>query len=135
MPDDEQGEQAADRPITIDQFHAVDIRVGRVTAAERNPKAKPPALVLTIDLGPELGLRTSSARITEAYTPESLIGRFILAVVNLPPRRVANIDSGCLVLGALTTHRDDQGERKGDGPVVLIGPDKHDRIHPGDRIA
>ena len=122
-------------PISVEQIHAVDIRVGRVTTAEHNPKAKPPALVLTIDLGPDLGIRTSSARITEAYSPGSLVGRFILVVVNLPTRRVANIDSECLVLGALTTIRDDQGTEKGDGPVVRIGPYKHDRVHPGDRIA
>ncbi len=112
--------------IDIDHFHSVDIRVGRVIDARPNAGARQPAYVLAIDFGPELGTRTSSAQITDAYTADGLIGRFVLAVVNLPPRRVNGVKSEVLVLGACT--------EKGGGPVVLTGPDEHDRVRPGDRI-
>lgn len=114
------------RNIDINDFHAVDIRVGIITSAHENTGAKSPAFVLTIDFGPELGTRTSSAQITHAYTPDAIIGKLILAVVNLPPRRVNGVKSEVLVLGVTT--------QKGDGPVVLIAPDEHDRVLPGDRI-
>ncbi len=83
---------------TIDTFFEVDIRVGRVVAASLNPKARKPAYRMEIDFGP-LGMRTSSAQLTALYTPEELIGRQVLAVVNFPPRRVAGVESQVLVLG------------------------------------
>lgn len=89
---------------TIDTFFAVDVRVGRITSAELNPKARKPAYRLEIDFGP-LGARTSSAQLTDLYAPDSLVGQQVLAVVNFPPRRVAGVVSQVLVLGVA----DEQG--------------------------
>ena len=114
---------------TIEDFHKLDIRAGTVLTCEPNPKATRPAYSLTIDLGDELGTKTSSAQLTEAYTPESLIGRTVLAVTNLPPRRVAGVKSEVLVLGLYSA--------RGQGPVILITPDAHapeGAIEPGDRL-
>ncbi|MBZ0171583.1 MAG: tRNA-binding protein, partial [Phycisphaerales bacterium] len=112
--------------VQIGAFHALAIHVGRVLSAEVNARASRPAYVLRIDLGDELGVRTSSAQITDTYTPGLLVGRLVLALVNIPPRRVAGVKSEALVLGVYS-----QG---GDGPVVLIGPDEHDHVRPGDRV-
>jgi len=111
---------------TIDDFAALDIRVARVERAEPNTEARHPAYVLTLDLGPKLGRRTSSAQLTGAYAPEDLAGRLVLALVNIPPRRVAGVKSECLVLGVYSD--------KGEGPVVLVGPDEHASVRPGDRL-
>lgn len=100
--------------ITTEEFDAVDIRVGEVIAAEPNEKARKPSFVLTIDFGPELGTRISSAQLTGHYTPETLRGRRVLAVVNFPPRRVAGVKSEVLVLGVPDE----------DGAVVLVTPDR-----------
>ncbi|MEO5825379.1 MAG: tRNA-binding protein [Gemmatimonadales bacterium] len=100
--------------ITMEEFDAVDIRVGEIISAEPNTKARNPAFVLTIDFGPGLGTRTSSAQLTVHYTPETLRGRRILAVVNFPPRRVAGVKSEVLVLGVPDE----------DGAVVLVAPDR-----------
>lgn len=83
---------------TIDTFFAVDVRVGRIVTATLNPKARKPAFRLELDFGP-LGARTSSAQLTDLYTPESLTGRLVLAVINFPLRRVAGVVSEVLVLG------------------------------------
>ena len=83
---------------SVETFFEVDVRVGRITAAALNPKARKPAYRLEIDFGP-LGQRTSSAQLTDLYTPEDLIGRQVLAVVNFPPRRIAGVESQVLVLG------------------------------------
>src|SRR3954453_13498416 len=83
---------------SIETFFEVDVRVGRITAAALNPKARKPAYRLEGDFGP-LGQRTSSAPLTELYTPDDLIGRQVLAVVTSPPRRVAGVESQVLVLG------------------------------------
>ena len=83
---------------TIETFFQVDIRVGRIVSAEPLPKARKPAYGLVIDFGP-LGTKRSSAQVTALYTPEQLVGRQILAVVNFPPRRVAGFESEVLVLG------------------------------------
>lgn len=100
--------------ITFDDFTKVDIRVGRVVRVEPFPKARKPAWKLWVDFG-ELGIRKSSAQLTALYTAEQLLGRLVLAVVNFPPRQVADFMSEVLVLGVpLDTQQ----------TVVLIGPDR-----------
>lgn len=98
--------------ITWQDFERIDIRVGRILTAEPNAKAHKPAYVLTLDFGPELGLKTSSAQLTVHYTPEQLMGRLVVAVVNFPPKRVAGVKSEVLVLGVPDA----------DGAVVLLEP-------------
>ena len=98
--------------ITYDQFEAVDIRVGRITRAEPFPEARKPAIKLWVDFGPGIGEKRSSAQLTTHYTPEGLVGRQVLAVVNFPPRQIGPVMSEVLVLGV----PDENGQ------VVLIGP-------------
>lgn len=107
---------------TIDDFQKLDIRVGRITAAEDFPEARKPAYKLTIDFGPELGIKRSSAQIVQRYEQSDLIGRLVLAVVNFPPRQVGPFLSEVLTLGV----PDDQGN------VVLIRPD--DDVPLGGRL-
>lgn len=111
---------------TIDDFLKLDIRVGRVLSAAPLEGARKPAWRLEIDFGPEMGRRQSSAQITEAYAAEELPGRLVLAVVNFPPRRVAGFRSEVLTLGVYSDG--------GLGPVVLIAPDAHPSVKPGDRL-
>ena len=99
--------------ISIDQFMAVDIRMGVVTRAEPFPEARKPAIKLWINFGGNLGEKKSSAQLTAHYTPAALIGKKILAVVNFPPRQIGKVMSEVLVLGVPDS----------DGEVVLIGPD------------
>jgi tRNA-binding protein len=94
-------------------FEKIDIRVGTILEVNDFPKAKRPAFQLTIDFG-ELGIKKSSAQITDGYEKQELIGRQVMAVVNFPPKQIANFFSECLVLGVYT----DKNE------VVLIGPDR-----------
>jgi tRNA-binding protein len=84
-------------------FASIDMRVGTVITAEHFPGARKPSLKLTIDFGPELGVKRSSAQLTVHYRPEQLIGRQIVAAVNLGTRRIATFDSEVLVLGAMPT--------------------------------
>ena len=99
--------------IDIDHFNAVDMRVGRIVAVDEFPEARVPAWKLTIDFGPEVGIRRSSAQITN-YSREELQDTLIVGVVNFPPRRIGPFSSEVLVLGALD---DEQG-------VVLLRPDR-----------
>ncbi len=98
---------------TVDDFAKLDIRVGRVVAAEVFPEARKPAYKLSIDFGP-LGIRTSSAQITKLYSPQDLLGRLVVAVVNFPPKRIGPFLSEVLVLGVMLP----------EGEVVLLMPDR-----------
>lgn len=100
--------------ITFDDFMKVDIRVGRVIHAEPYPEARKPAIKMQVDFGGELGVKKSSAQVTAHYSPESLIGRQVMAVVNFPPRQIGKFMSEVLVLG-LPDENDD---------IVLIAPDR-----------
>lgn len=101
---------------TIDweHFQAVELRAGTITEAEPFPEARRPAYKLSVDFGPELGIRRSSAQLTEHYSCADLVGRQILAVVNFPPKQIGPMRSECLVTGFYTE----------DGSVVLAIPDK-----------
>jgi tRNA-binding protein len=107
--------------ISFDQFLDVDMRVGRVIEAEPFPEARKPSIRMRIDFG-ELGVKKSSAQITTHYTPEQLVGRLVIAVVNFPPRQIANMMSEVLVLGAMPS----------DEEVVLLCVDHE--VQPGTRI-
>lgn len=86
--------------LSCEEFEKVDIRTGTVTAVEDFPEAKKPAYLLTIDFG-ELGMKKSSAQITDYYSKDDLTGKQVVAVVNFPPKQIANFFSECLVLGAI----------------------------------
>jgi tRNA-binding protein len=107
---------------TPDDFFAIDVRVGTVLGAEPFPEARKPSLKLRIDFGPELGVKQSSAQLTTRYAPETLVGRQVVAVVNIGTRRVAGFTSEVLVLGAMPSSTD----------VVLLRVD--DRVANGTRI-
>lgn len=85
--------------ISYAEFEAVDIRVGTIVEARTFPEARKPAYILVIDFGPEIGLKKSSAQITVHYTPETLVGRQVMAVVNFPPRQIGPVRSEVLTLG------------------------------------
>ena len=103
-------------------FERVDIRLGRVIRAEPFEKARKPAIKLWIDFGTEIGEKKSSAQLTTHYTPETLVGRQVVAVVNFPPRQIADFMSEVLVLGVPDA----------DGAVVLLAPDQD--VPPGGRM-
>ena len=108
--------------ITWEEFEKVDVRVGRVVAAEPFPEARKPSIKLTIDFGPKIGEKRTSAQLTAHYDVEGLIGKMVVAVVNFPPKRIAGFKSEVLVLGV----PDEAGE------VVLLSPDHE--VRPGGRM-
>lgn len=108
--------------IAYAQFEQVEIRAGTVVDAQPFPEARKPAIRLWVDFGAPLGVRQSSAQLTTHYTPDRLIGRQVLAVVNLPPRRIAGFESQVLVLGVPDEN----------GAVVLLRPDF--RVPDGGRM-
>jgi tRNA-binding protein len=112
---------AAAAPITWDDFLKVDVRVGRIVAAEPFPEARNPAYKLRLDFG-ELGERRSSAQLTRRYGAEELGGRLVVAVGNFPPKRIAGFLSEVLVLGVYAA----------EGDVVLLQPDQE--VAPGQRV-
>ncbi|MBD8527906.1 tRNA-binding protein [Pseudomarimonas arenosa] len=101
-------------PLSFEEFLRVELRVGRVISAEPFAKARKPAYVLQVDFGPEIGLRKSSAQITDLYTPEALIGRLVVGVVNFPPKQIGPLMSECLITGFHNEH----------GQVALCVPDQ-----------
>jgi tRNA-binding protein len=111
QPDPDSGAAAT---IAFDDFLKVDIRVGRIVAIEPFPEARKPAYKLSVDFGPAIGIKRSSAQITEHYSPDTLAGRLVAAVVNFPPRQIGKFMSEVLTLGFPDAN----------GAVVLFAPDK-----------
>ena len=108
--------------ISWKDFEKVDVRVGRIVAVEPFPEARKPSIKLSVDFGPEVGEKRTSAQLTARYAAEDLLGRQVVAVVNFPPKRIAGFKSEVLVLGV----PDEAGE------VVLLSPDLD--VPPGGRM-
>ncbi len=106
--------QAVEPIITYDQFEVVDIRVGKIVAVEAFPQARKPAWKLTIDFGPGIGTKRSSAQLVARYTEQDLLGRLVMAVVNFPPRQIGPFMSEVLTLGVPDA----------EGAVILLSPDR-----------
>ena len=109
--------------LTWEEFKKVDIRCGKIISAREFPKARKPAYILEIDFGSELGIKKTSAQITVHYTPDTLVGRQVLAVVNFPPKQIGPIMSEVLVLGAV--------QKNGD--VILLTTERESEL--GIRVA
>ena len=108
--------------ISWEDFGKVEVRVGRVVDAAPFPEARKPAIKLTVDFGPEIGEKKTSAQLTAHYEPEALLDKQVVAVVNFPPKRIAGFKSEVLVLGVPDA----------DGEVVLLSPDLP--VPPGGRM-
>ena len=102
------------KQITWNEFTKIELRVGTVVAVEDFPQARKPSFKLTIDFGPEIGLKRSSAQITHLYKKEDLLESQVICVINFPPKQIATFISECLVLGVYDENND----------VVLLQPDK-----------
>ena len=113
----------ADASASLADFQKLDIRVGEIREAKPLEGARTPAYALSIDLGEEIGRKASSAQITDLYSPEELVGRTVLCVVNFPPMRIAGFRSEVLTLGVYA-----------EGGVSLIAPDARGGVKPGDRL-
>ena len=100
--------------INWNDFEKIDMRVGTVMEVNDFPKARKPAFLLTIDFGSEIGIKRSSAQITAHYQKEQLVNRQVIAVINFPPKQIANFISECLVLGVYDENKD----------VILLAPEK-----------
>jgi len=100
--------------LDFDTFMSVDMRVGKVLRAEPYPEARKPAIKLWVDFGPEIGEKKTSAQLTDNYTPDALVGRMVVGVVNFPPRQIGKFMSEFLVLGSADAQ----------GGIVLLSPDK-----------
>ncbi|WP_405232827.1 tRNA-binding protein [Lentisalinibacter salinarum] len=111
------------KQIGWEDFEQVELRVGTVTRAEPFPEARKPAYKLTVDFGADVGVRRSSAQITDLYEPDELVGRQVLAVTNFPPKQIGPFMSECLVTGFV----------QADGSVVLAVPDRP--VADGSRLA
>ena len=98
--------------ITYDQFEKIDIRLGTVLTVKKNEKARKPSLVVEVDFGKEIGVKTSSAQITHFYSEENLVGKQVIGVCNFPTKNIAGVVSEVLILGAIEK----------DGKVVLVHP-------------
>jgi tRNA-binding protein len=114
-------------PADPEMLARLDIRAGRVVRAEAFPEARDPAIRLWIDFGPEIGERTASAKLTRRYTPASLAGTMVLAVVNFAPLRIAGFRSEVLVLGVVPPDG-------GEGDVVLVRPEAPPGTEPSDTV-
>jgi len=101
------------KQISWNDFEKIDIRIGTITRADRFPEAHKPAYKLIIDFG-DLGEKSSSAQITDLYSPDDLVGRQVAAIVNFPPKKIAGFRSECLVLGAVLE----------SGAVILLGTER-----------
>ncbi len=108
--------------ISFDDFLQVELRVGKVVSAEEFPEARSPAYILHVDFGDEIGVRKSSAQITDLYSADELIGKLVVGVVNFPPKQIGPIKSQCLVTGF----------HNGDGHVALCVPDRP--VPPGTKL-
>lgn len=102
------------KEITWPEFKAVEIRVGTILSVEEFPEARKPAYKINVDFGPDIGVRKSSAQITELYGPRELVGKQVIGVVNFPPKQIGPMRSECLITGF---YRD-------DGNVVLAVPER-----------
>jgi len=108
--------------IRIEDYLKIDIRVGTIIMANINSKAKKPAYEMKIDFGPEIGIKTTSAQISEEYKPDSLINKQVVAIVNFPPKNIAGVVSEVLVLAAVEK----------EGRTIILQPTKH--VTEGSRI-